>query len=39
MRHDTGEVLDYVDGQADLKAKIIRAIGEPTAGSKKISSA
>jgi poly(A) polymerase len=29
MRHDTGEVLDYVDGQADLKAKIIRAIGEP----------
>src|SRR5260370_27817929 len=29
MRNDTGEVLDYVDGQADLKAKIIRAIGEP----------
>ena len=29
MRHDTGEVLDYVDGQADLKAKVIRAIGEP----------
>jgi len=29
MRHDTGEVLDYVDGQADLKAKIIRTIGEP----------
>ena len=29
MRHDTGEVLDYVGGQADLKAKIIRAIGEP----------
>jgi len=29
MRHDTGEVLDYVDGQADLKAKTIRAIGEP----------
>ncbi len=28
MRHDTGEVLDYVDGQADLK-KTIRAIGEP----------
>jgi poly(A) polymerase len=29
MRPDTGEVLDYVGGQADLKAKIIRAIGEP----------
>jgi poly(A) polymerase len=29
MRHDTGEVLDFVDGQADLEAKIIRAIGEP----------
>jgi poly(A) polymerase len=29
MRHDTGEVLDYVGGQADLKAKAIRAIGEP----------
>jgi poly(A) polymerase len=29
MRHDNGEVLDYVGGQADLKAKIIRAIGEP----------
>ena len=29
MRHDSGEVLDYVGGQADLKAKIIRAIGEP----------
>ncbi|HEY1424929.1 MAG TPA: HD domain-containing protein [Candidatus Acidoferrum sp.] len=29
MRHDTGEVLDYVDGQADLRAGIIRAIGEP----------
>jgi poly(A) polymerase len=29
MRHDTGEVLDYVGGQADLQAKIIRAIGEP----------
>jgi poly(A) polymerase len=30
MRHDTEEVLDYVGGQADLKAKIIRAIGEPS---------
>ncbi|MGA2421138.1 MAG: CCA tRNA nucleotidyltransferase, partial [Candidatus Acidiferrum sp.] len=29
MRHDTGEVLDYVGGQADLRAEIIRAIGEP----------
>src|SRR6266849_401778 len=29
MRHDTGEVLDYIGGQADLRAGIIRAIGEP----------
>jgi poly(A) polymerase len=29
MRHDTGEVLDFVGGQADLKTKVIRAIGEP----------
>jgi poly(A) polymerase len=29
MRPDSGEVLDYVGGQADLKAKLIRAIGEP----------
>jgi poly(A) polymerase len=29
MRHDTGEVLDYVGGQADLRAGVIRAIGEP----------
>lgn len=29
MRYDTGEVLDYVGGQEDLKAGIIRAIGEP----------
>jgi len=29
MRHDTGEVLDYVSGQADLKARVIRAIGDP----------
>jgi poly(A) polymerase len=29
MRHDTGEVLDYVGGQADLKARVIRAIGDP----------
>jgi poly(A) polymerase len=29
MRHDTEEVLDFVGGQADLKAGLIRAIGEP----------
>lgn len=29
MRHDTNEVLDFVGGQADLKARVIRAIGEP----------
>ncbi len=29
MRHDSGEVLDYVGGQADLLADTIRAIGEP----------
>jgi poly(A) polymerase len=29
MRPDTGEVLDYVGGQADLQARLIRAIGEP----------
>jgi poly(A) polymerase len=29
MRHDSGEVLDFVGGQADLKAGIIRAIGQP----------
>jgi len=30
MRHDTGEVLDFVGGRADLTAGIIRAIGEPS---------
>ncbi len=30
MRHDTGEVLDFVNGQADLRAGVIRAIGEPS---------
>jgi poly(A) polymerase len=30
MRHDTGEVLDFVGGRADLKAGILRAIGEPS---------
>jgi poly(A) polymerase len=29
MRHDSGEILDYVGGEADLLAGIIRAIGEP----------
>ena len=29
MRHDTGEVLDFVQGQADLRAGVIRAIGAP----------
>ena len=29
MRHDTGEVLDFVDGQADLGSGMLRAIGEP----------
>jgi poly(A) polymerase len=29
MRHDSGEILDYVEGQADLKAGVVRAIGEP----------
>jgi poly(A) polymerase len=30
MRHNTGEVLDFVGGRADLDAGIIRAIGEPS---------
>ena len=29
MRHNSGEVLDFVSGQADLKAGIVRAIGDP----------
>jgi len=29
MRHDSGEVLDFVGGQADLNARVIRAIGDP----------
>jgi poly(A) polymerase len=29
LRHDSGRVLDFVAGQADLRAGIIRAIGEP----------
>lgn len=29
MRHDTGEILDFVGGQADLHAGVIRAIGDP----------
>ena len=30
MRHDTGEVLDFIGGRNDLAAGIIRAIGEAT---------
>jgi poly(A) polymerase len=30
MRHDTGEVLDFVGGRADLKAGVLHAIGEPS---------
>jgi tRNA nucleotidyltransferase/poly(A) polymerase len=29
MRHNTAEILDFVGGQADLTASIIRAIGDP----------
>jgi len=29
MRHDTGEILDFVGGQADLLSGVIRAIGDP----------
>lgn len=29
MRHSSGEILDYVQGQQDLRAGVIRAIGEP----------
>lgn len=29
MRHDSGEVLDFIDGRRDLAAGVIRAIGEP----------
>jgi tRNA nucleotidyltransferase/poly(A) polymerase len=29
MRHDTGEILDFVEGQRDLNAGVVRAIGEP----------
>jgi poly(A) polymerase len=28
MRHDTGEILDFVGGRTDLQAGIIRAIGQ-----------
>jgi tRNA nucleotidyltransferase/poly(A) polymerase len=27
----TGQVIDYVDGQADIRAKVVRAIGDPRA--------
>jgi tRNA nucleotidyltransferase/poly(A) polymerase len=30
MRHETGEILDFVGGRADLAAGLIRAIGEPS---------
>jgi len=30
MRHNSGEILDFVNGRADLDAGIIRAIGEPS---------
>jgi poly(A) polymerase len=30
MRHDTGEVLDFVGGRADLATGLIRAVGEPS---------
>ena len=30
MRYDSGEVLDFVGGQADLRAGIVRAIGVPS---------
>ena len=29
MRHDSGQILDFVGGQADLRAAVVRAIGEP----------
>lgn len=29
MRHHSGEILDFVNGRADLQARMIRAIGEP----------
>ena len=29
MRHDSGEILDFVGGESDLRAGVIRAIGEP----------
>ncbi|MHC5009726.1 MAG: CCA tRNA nucleotidyltransferase [Planctomycetota bacterium] len=28
---ETGEILDYVDGRADLEARLVRAIGDPRA--------
>src|SRR5713101_791769 len=30
MNPENGEILDYVGGRADLKARLIRAIGEPS---------
>jgi putative nucleotidyltransferase with HDIG domain len=31
MEADTGKVLDYVDGRADLERRVVRAIGDPDA--------
>ncbi len=31
QRPDTGEIVDFVEGRADLNAKIVRAIGDPHA--------
>src|SRR6266481_3146167 len=30
MRHDSGEVLDFVGGQPDFRERVVRAIGEPS---------
>jgi poly(A) polymerase len=30
MRHDSGDVLDFVNGRTDLAAGVVRAIGEPS---------
>lgn len=29
MRHNSGEILDFVGGQSDLEAGVVRAIGDP----------
>lgn len=35
MRHDTGEILDFVGGQADLKAGAIERLANRTGDSRK----